>query len=446
MHLFRRIINILILMLALNIYLILNILHYPPLGEVGLCLLLIISFIIINIFPSKGTYSVQRLHSLQNGYELLVLFQITFVINFVFQVIVGILIFPQFISWLNYIVNIILYLLFASILLINGISRVYATSIQLGIKWRLLILAFWWVPIFNMILLHKLGRIVRDEYAFETEKEERNCIRKDSEICSTKYPLLLVHGVFFRDFRFINYWGRIPKELMKNGATIFYGNQQSAASVKDCAMELKLRIETIVEESNCEKVNIIAHSKGGLEARYAISCLGMDQYVASLTTINTPHRGCAYADFLINKAPEKLKKTIAKRYNAILRKLGDKNPDFILAVNDLTENNCAELNNIAKDMEGVYYQSVASTMKSRKSGRFPLNMTHTFVKHFDGENDGLVSVKSAKWGDSFKLIKLEGNRGVSHGDVIDLNRENIKDFDIREFYVDMVKELKNMSL
>ena len=27
------------------------------------------------------------------------------------------------------------------------------------------------------------------------------------------------------------------------------------------------------------------------------------------------------------------------------------------------------------------------------------------------------------------------HRGISHGDMIDLNRENIRDFDVREFYV-----------
>lgn len=32
--------------------------------------------------------------------------------------------------------------------------------------------------------------------------------------------------------------------------------------------------------------------------------------------------------------------------------------------------------------------------------------------------------------------------GISHGDVIDLNRENIPGFDVREFYVDLVHDLK----
>ena len=77
----------------------------------------------------------------------------------------------------------------------------------------------------------------------------------------------MVHGVFFRDFKFPPYWGRIPAELEKNGAKIFYGKHQSAASVADSAEELKQRIEEICNETDCEKVNVIAHSKGGLDIR-----------------------------------------------------------------------------------------------------------------------------------------------------------------------------------
>ena len=33
-------------------------------------------------------------------------------------------------------------------------------------------------------------------------------------------------------------------------------------------------------------------------------------------------------------------------------------------------------------------------------------------------------------------------RGISHADMIDLNRENIRGLDIREFYVQLVSELR----
>ena len=80
--------------------------------------------------------------------------------------------------------------------------------------------------------------------------------------------------------------------------------------------------------------------------------------------------------------------------------------------------------------------------KRAQHGKFPLNMTHPIVEHFDGLNDGLVAVDSAKWGSRFTLVEPQGRRGISHGDVVDLNRENIPGFDVREFYVRLAADLK----
>lgn len=87
-----------------------------------------------------------------------------------------------------------------------------------------------------------------------------------NETCKTNYPLVLVHGVFFRDRKYFNYWGRIPEELIRNGEAVYYGEQQSAAGTEAAAAELKERILQIVKQTGCSKVNIIAHSKGGLES------------------------------------------------------------------------------------------------------------------------------------------------------------------------------------
>lgn len=90
-----------------------------------------------------------------------------------------------------------------------------------------------------------------------------------------KYPLLLVHGMGFRDFKHLNYWGRIPVTMQKEGITIFYGQQDSNGSVEENAYQLTSQIDKILGDIRTSKVNIIAHSKGGLEARYLISHWGM---------------------------------------------------------------------------------------------------------------------------------------------------------------------------
>ena len=323
-----------------------------------------------------------------------------------------------------------------------GIIIVYLTSGQLGLKVRVLGALFGMIPVVNLIMLFIILRITGKEARTELAKCRLNASRRDEQICRTKYPLLMVHGVFFRDYRFLNYWGRIPDELIRNGATVYYGEHQSAASVDDSARELEQRILQIIRETGCEKLNVIAHSKGGLDMRTAIAKTSAARHVASLTTINTPHRGCEFADYLLEKIPEAQQKVVENTYNSAAKKLGDTDPDFMAAVTDLTFAACSRRNEVVKDVGGVYYQSVGSVMAKPSSGRFPLNMTYHLVNLFDGKNDGLVGEKSFPWGSRFQMLSAPGKRGISHGDMIDLNRENIDGFDVREFYVQLAADLK----
>ena len=64
----------------------------------------------------------------------------------------------------------------------------------------------------------------------------------------------------------------------------------------------------------------------------------------------------------------------------------------------------------------------------------------------EGDSDGLVSVNSMAWTNFLGILEAEGSEGISHGDIIDLTRKNIKGFDVCEFYVDLVNDLKEKGL
>ena len=417
-------------------------------------LILIICYIWLMIAPSMANRRLftKKLRCLADGRDLLIMFLLSATISVVWNLmgIFGHLAEQGYPAWRTdykvWIWNIIIAVIVEAAVFWNGIIRVYLTSGQLGIRWRVLGGICGCIPFVNIVMLGVIIRVVSAEVTFEEYRFRLDEGRKDKEMCRTKYPILLVHGVFFRDFRYLNYWGRVPQTLETNGAKIYYGNHQSAASVADCGKELADRIREIVESTGCEKVNIIAHSKGGLDSRYALAKLGISEYVASLTTINTPHRGCEFADYLLGKIPEREKQLVANAYNLALNKLGDPNPDFIAAVTDLTATACKVFNEEVFDAEGVYYQSVGSKLNVAKGGRFPLNFTYRLVDAFDGANDGLVGEDSFVWGEDFRFLTVKGKRGISHGDMIDLNRENIKEFDVREFYVDLVHGLKEKGL
>lgn len=445
MKIIKRGINAVIPFLLANVYL----LARCPEWNIPLMPLIVVVFIAVYVLltamPFLGLKNIQSsgIRRCQRGCENLY----SFLAATVMSVAVLILMLVHVIdvgawTWKNWVLYILTAVTVLAVTFWVGIIRIYVSSRQLGIKWRVIGILCGWIPVVHLIVLGKLISLASGETVLENEKIIKDKARQADRVCVTRYPILMVHGVFFRDFRYLNYWGRIPAALEANGATIFYGNHQSAASVADSGREIADRIQQILKETGCGKVNIIAHSKGGLDSRYAISKLGMAPYVASLTTINTPHRGCEFADYLLGKIPEKQQQTVANAYNSALKKLGDTNPDFIAAVTDLTASACENLNRELPDPQGVYIQSTGSCMKKPSGGRFPLNTTNAFVKQFDGENDGLVGYESFKWGSNFIYLKPQGRRGISHGDVIDLNRENIDTFDVREFYVELVSDLK----
>ena len=403
-------------------------------------------FLLLNLLPGmnpKGTKSL-RLKICNHGTLILMMFVGSLIPSLGWHIVLAFLTIPN--SYMDLVWSAVYCIVASAILFWNGILCVYLTSTQMGIKWRVLGIVCGMIPIVNLIVLARIIKVTADEVEYEIEKE---IITRDpalSEICKTKYPIILVHGVFFRDNKIFNYWGRIPRTLKLHGATVYYGEHQSALTVKESARELASRIKLIVERSGCEKVNIIAHSKGGLDCRYAISEFGLAPYVASLTTVNTPHRGCLFAERLLDAIPSNVQNKVAKAYNVTLTALGDETPDFLAAVADLTADACMKRNEILTFPEGIYAQSIGSVMEHPRKGHFPLNLSYRYVKNYDGDNDGLVGESSFAWGEKYTLLRTKGKRGISHCDIIDLGKENIKGFDVRAFYTDLVSDLRQRGL
>lgn len=403
-------------------------------------------FILLNSLPGiklTGTKNI-RLKLCNHGTLLLTIFVCSLIPSLIWHTVLAFLTIPN--AYMDLVWSAVYCIVGSAILFWNGIICVYCTSTQMGFKWRIIGLLCGMIPILNLIVLTRIIKLTSDEVDFEIEKEIISSSPTLSEICKTKYPLVLVHGVFFRDSKLFNYWGRIPRTLKLHGATIYYGEHQSALTVKESARELASRIKLITDRSGCEKVNIIAHSKGGLDCRYAISEFGLAPYVASITTVNTPHRGCLFAERLLYAIPESVKNKVANVYNTTLTALGDENPDFLAAISDLTVEACQKRNELLTFPEGIFAQSIGSVMEDPHKGQFPLNLSYRYVKNFDGENDGLVGESSFSWGEKYTLLRSKGTRGISHGDVIDLNRENIRDFDVRAFYSELVSDLRNRGL
>lgn len=122
------------------------------------------------------------------------------------------------------------------------------------------------------------------------------------------YPLVLVHGFSgWKDIQalHISYFYGVADALRDDGETEVFETQVDPYHATEIrGNELAPQIDQILANTGKDKVNVIAHSQGGLDTRYIISTLGYGDRIASLTTVSTPHRGTRIADGLLKSVPD----------------------------------------------------------------------------------------------------------------------------------------------
>jgi len=276
-----------------------------------------------------------------------------------------------------------------------------------------------------------------------------------AESCATVYPILMVHGMGFRDGRF-GYWGRIPSVLRQNGALVFHGGQDGNASIEYNAGILAGAVDRILRETGAEKVNVIAHSKGGLETRYLISVLGYGGKIASLTTISTPHSG-SRALSRIMKLPKPLTALIfigAKITDLFHLISGDKKPDTWTCIRQLTREYLEEFGRRTPADDRVLYRSCAFVMKNALSDGIFI-FPYLAVKALSARSDGFLTPEEVQYGEFLGIFTGTGRRGISHCDEVDFRRRRLSRkkpqdehhiSDITELYTRLVRELKERGL
>lgn len=254
--------------------------------------------------------------------------------------------------------------------------------------------------------------------------------------CRTRYPLLLIHGLNCRDDWVFSYWGPITDLLRAHGAAVYLSGQDAWGGVPGNARALLRRAEEILSETGSERLNLIAHSKGGLEARYLISSLGFAERAASLTTICTPHRGSRAASEWLKR--ETVCRVAGPALEGFWRARGDRDPDFLAAAAALTPEAMERFNAENPDSPLVYYQSWGARLD--RPGWDPMDRFQRWFTRADGVTDGLVSPDSAVWGNYRGALE-----GVSHQDAVGGRRRKRPGFDAREFYIRLVQELAEMG-
>ena len=105
---------------------------------------------------------------------------------------------------------------------------------------------------------------------------------------TSSLPVVLVHG-YLEDAIVWRTWENLLAEDNIRFYTVTFTNDDECGSAAAHAVELQRIIQKILNSTGYNKVNIAAHSKGGLDAR-AYLATGTDN-VANLIMIGTPNAG-----------------------------------------------------------------------------------------------------------------------------------------------------------
>jgi triacylglycerol lipase len=239
-----------------------------------------------------------------------------------------------------------------------------------------------------------------------------------------QHPIVLAHGLMgFDQVRLggktYEYFRGVPHRLRSLGAEVHVLRLAPTAGFVVRGRQLAEAIRRL----DSKRVNIVAHSMGGLDARYAIAKLDIADRVVSLTTIGTPHHGTPLADLTTCLVGELLG----------LRKMFELLGIDINAFYDMTTQSTDAFNREIADVSGIAYGSFIGVVGKRLSRANPLLVpAYMYLSQRVGANDGLVPASSQHWGEIYGSVEAD------HWAQIGLSRR----FDAPAFYADLLRELR----
>lgn len=234
------------------------------------------------------------------------------------------------------------------------------------------------------------------------------------DIIQLKYPVLLCHG--YGGFSMLVKPSPVHDSctrLRNYGVHAFAPNIVPYSTISIRAEQWAERIVQLQQKYGYEKLNVVAHSMGGLDMREAITRFNMAGSVASLTTIATPHQGTSLADIVLT-TPDILKGKLSELMDWLGESIfPDSKSNAVAAVEQLTRDYVKhEFNPNTPDMEDVAYFSVSAAVG--KGTEHPLNpiyrLQNQLIYQREGLNDSFVTIESAIWGrhlDTLPISHLE---------------------------------------
>ncbi|NUO49302.1 MAG: alpha/beta fold hydrolase [Polyangiaceae bacterium] len=284
------------------------------------------------------------------------------------------------------------------------------------------------------------------------------------------YPIVLAHGFFgFEEFAgldFATYFYEVKEDLAQKGETLVF--TPAVDPFNDSTFrggQLVERIEAILADTGYDKVVIIGHSQGGLDAR--VVAHDRPDLVAAVVTVATPHGGTPVADIALGLVDDPtFGGVIDDLVNAIGAALYDQVGNETAVTKPLhlfSQPGITAFNAAYPDAPGVFYASLTGRTDSNLGGmgcvadfELPIvtalkqdkDPTDPFFVLTEGvidgsgndPNDGLVRVEDAKHGEFWGCVPADHLDEVGHllGDGPGFGN----DFDHKTLYREIIAELR----
>jgi triacylglycerol lipase len=279
----------------------------------------------------------------------------------------------------------------------------------------------------------------------------------------TKYPIILVHGLFgFDNIGPLEYFYGIPEDLRANGAKVYVAQVAAANSTEVRGEQLLTYVKQVLAVTGASKVNLIGHSHGGPTIRYVASVA--PNLVASVSSVAGPNQGAALADALLGTFPNGTvsQTVITGAVNAFAGLIG------LISGDNVSQNSSAALNSLSSAGMARFNAAHPEGLPTTSCGQGP-ELASNGVRYYSwsgaqpytnaldpldpalaitslvysGGNDGLVGSCSSHLG---KVIR--DNYGMNHLDEVNQTAGIVNWFEVdpKSLYRAQANRLKNLGL
>jgi len=260
---------------------------------------------------------------------------------------------------------------------------------------------------------------------------------------TTRYPIVLVHGwTGFEEIGPLEYFYGVPDVLRERGFPVHVVVLDPYNSIEVRSEQLAPQIDAVLEEARATRVDIIAHSQGGLDSRRLISTLGYGDRVSALVTVATPHHGTPLCDVAMGVLPGGADEALYFLLELIGATVMGRESDAEASFRSLTTQYIEdEFNPANPDDDRVSYVSWTGRTCLYGIGcddvcDVEIRWSYDLIFLLAGENDGIVPVSSAPWGD------YRGEVPADHFDEVgQLFGVTGPSFDHLQFYLERARDL-----